>query len=129
MARITSQVDGKAVILSEAPGYRSREVVTVSVAGTAIPAGQVLGKLTSGGKYVPYDPQSEDGNEEAVAILLLPTDAITGDAKCTVIVRDAEVNRAELVGLDADAQAALLALGIVVRGTSGLAHVSTPSLA
>jgi hypothetical protein len=45
-----------------------------------------------------------------------------------VINTDAEVNRYELVGLDTAGEADLLALGIKVRGKTGLLGVSTPAL-
>lgn len=49
--------------------------------------------------------------------------------KVVGFVRDAELNRFELVGLDAAAQAGLKDKGLIVRGTPGLPTVSTPALA
>jgi hypothetical protein len=43
-------------------------------------------------------------------------------------VRDCELNRYELTGLDATGEADLKAKGMVVRGTAGLPTVSTPTL-
>lgn len=49
--------------------------------------------------------------------------------KVVGFVRDAELNRFELVGLDAAATASLKDKGLIVRGTPGLPTVSTPALA
>lgn len=108
-------------ILSEAPGQRSRENVTLA-SGEAIKAGQVLGKITSGGKYASHDNNASDGTQAAAAISINDADATGGDVLIAVIARDAEVNGYELVykttspavsrsASDAD----LLTQGIVVR--------------
>lgn len=117
-------------LISEANGYRSRQVVTLASNGsTAISyaAGAVLARLTSGGKFVYYDNAGSDGTEAAAAILLeAQTVPATGDLAAVVIIRDAEVHGADLVydpavtGGDlttAKAAAAtdLAALGIIVR--------------
>jgi hypothetical protein len=57
-------------ILTESPGTISRENVTVTVAAsTVLSPGQVLGKLTATGKYVPFDDTASDGSESAAGIL------------------------------------------------------------
>lgn len=117
----------KPFLLSEAPGQRSREHATVTVAGTAIKSGTLLGKITASGKYVPYSNAAADGSQTAVAILYEKCDAATGDVTKVIIVADAEVNRFELTGLDTAGEADLLALGIKVRGKTTLG-ISTPAL-
>lgn len=107
-------------IISEASGDRSRDNVTL-VSGAVVLAGQVLGVITSGGKYDKYDNQDSDGTQAAVAISLYDVDATAGDTVISVISRDAEVNGDELVyltGSPTDVTAAiadLKALGIIVR--------------
>lgn len=102
-------------LLSEANGTRSREKVTVTQTGTAMPAGTVLAKLTATGKYVAYDDVGTDGSEVAAGVLYGNLAAATGDVKAVVHVRDCEVNLACLTGHNANATADLAALGIIVR--------------
>lgn len=107
-------------IISEANGNRSRDNVTL-VSGAVVLAGQVLGIITSGGKYDKYDNQDSDGTQAAAAISINDADATLGDLTIAVISRSAEVNGDELVYLTASptdvtgAIADLKALGIVVR--------------
>ena len=115
-------------VLSEASNSRSRDVATVAVAGTAIKSGTLLGKVTASGKLVPYSNAASDGSQTCVGILYEGTDAITGDVKRVIINTDAEVNRYELTGLDSAGEADLLALGIKVRGRTGLLGIDTPAL-
>jgi hypothetical protein len=104
-------------LISEANGTRSRLNVTIA-SGEDLVAGQVVGKITSGGKYAAYDNGAGDGTEVAAGILLDNVDATDGDVEAVVIVRDAEVNGeclTYLTGADETAgEADLLALGIVV---------------
>jgi hypothetical protein len=104
-------------VLSEASGQRSRENITVTQAGTALASGTVLGKITASGKYIPYSNAASDGSEVAAGILYSPLAAATGDAKAVGFVRDCEVIRSTLVGLDATATAQLADKGVIVRGT------------
>lgn len=78
------------------------------------------------GKYVPYTAAGAAGPADAVLYNYLP--AKTGDSKAVAFVRDCEVNRHGLTGLDATGEAGLLAKGIIVRGTAGLGKVATPAL-
>lgn len=78
------------------------------------------------GKYVPYTASGAAGPADAVLYNWLP--AITGDAKAVAFVRDAELNRFELTGLDAAGEADLKAKGLLVRGTAGLPSIDTPAL-
>lgn len=110
-----------AFLVSEANDYRSRDTGTVvGGASPGLPAGTVLGKLTSGGNYVAYDPDVSptDGSETVAGILYETT---VGTVEATIITRDCEVNGAHLEYPSdsptpvATTNAALLALGIVVR--------------
>ncbi|SEI99594.1 Bacteriophage lambda head decoration protein D [Azotobacter beijerinckii] len=68
------------------------------------------------GEWVAYDDDgANDGRRAATGILYAAVDATESDAKAVAIVRDAEVVGTKLIGLDANGQADLLALGIVVR--------------
>jgi hypothetical protein len=118
MATLTEGARTAAFLQSEANGYRSRETQvfdsTTDWAGAAIPAGQVYAIV--GGVAVAFDGNASDGSEDAAGILYEGVDA-GDDVTRTVIVRDAEVKRDELTadGTDAEVDAALLALGIIVR--------------
>lgn len=79
------------------------------------------------GKYIPYTASGAAGPADAVLYNYLP--AATGDVKAVAFVRDAELNRFELTGLDAGAEADLKTKGLIVRGTAGLGSISTPALA
>lgn len=78
------------------------------------------------GKYVPYTASAAAGPADAVLYNYLP--AKTGDTKAVAFVRDCEVNRHGLTGLDATGEAGLATKGIIVRGTAGLGKVATPAL-
>ncbi|TKD46082.1 head decoration protein [Azotobacter chroococcum] len=102
-------------LLSESNGQRSREEVTLAITAVALPAGQLLGKVTASGEYAPYSAAATDGTETAVAILYAAAPVSATAQPAAVVMRDAEVVGAKLTGLDTDATADLLALGIVVR--------------
>lgn len=105
-------------IQSEANGYRSRDVQafdsTTDWAGAAIPAGQVYAIVS--GVAVAFDGNAVDGSEVAAGILYEAVDA-AATVDRAVVVRDAEVKRYKLTadGTNAEVDAALLLLGIVVR--------------
>lgn len=103
-------------VLSEANGFLSREEVTVTLGASAFKSGTVMSKLTATGKWVAYDDAGTDGTEVASGILYTALPAGTGDVKAVMFVRDCEVVRAALTGLNANAEADLAAKGIVVRG-------------
>ena len=115
-------------VLSEAEGFRSRDNVVVTQTGVEIKSGTVVSKLTATGKYVVYDDVGTDGSEVAAGILYTHLPAFTGDAKAVVFNTDCEVRRGALIGLNTGGEADLRTLGIKVRGTAGLAGVSTPAL-
>jgi hypothetical protein len=99
-------------LLSEAPGYRSRENAVLAGPDEPLPAGQVLAVV--GGKYVPY-VAADAATAPAAAILYAPAPASDTDLLVAVIVRDAEVAEALLVDVDAAAIADLVDVGIIVR--------------
>lgn len=103
-------------VLSEASGQRSRENIVVTQTGTAIPSGTVISKLTATGKWVVYDNVGSDGSEVASGVLYNYLPAATGDIKAVGFVRDCEVNRNALVGLDATGVTDLALVGVIVRG-------------
>lgn len=103
-------------VLSEANGFLSRDPVTVTQAGTEIKSGTVMSKLATG-KWVPYDDVGTDGSEVAAGILYRALPAATGDVQAVMIVRDCEVVRAALTGLNANGEADLATKGIIVRGS------------
>ncbi len=109
-------------IISEANGNRSRDNA-VLVSGQKVKAGQVLGRITSGGKLAFYDNDASDGTQAAIGISINDCDATSADQPIAILARDAEVIGAELVwetaGSPAVDQAAgkvdLAALHIIVR--------------
>jgi hypothetical protein len=126
MAALTESKHTGGFILSEANGLRSRDEVTVTVAAsTTLRPGQVLGKITATGKYVPYNNDATpaaDGSENAAGILygeLINEGLAPADFQGVVVNLDAEVKATDLIwgtGMDEDAGIAdLAALGIKVR--------------
>lgn len=109
----------------EEDGNYSREVVTIlagSGSDRVLTSGMVLGKITSGGKFVQLNPDASDGSQNAAGVLLFDTTAPDGvDAEATVIVRDAIVSDNGLVWttdtnlVEATSVAQLEVLGIQVR--------------
>jgi Bacteriophage lambda head decoration protein D len=108
-------------VLSEANGDRSRENANVGASQT-IAVGAVLGKLTTGGNYVPLAPAASDGSQTPAGIALYPLVTAAGESgKIAVIARDAEVN-GKLLGWGGAtapqitaAIASLALAGIIVR--------------
>lgn len=116
MTVLTQGIQPGEFLLSEANGERSRENVTVTVAGAvALGSGTLLGKITATGKYIKYLDGASDGSQAVAAILLNPLAGVNGDYKCAVFVRDCEVIGSMLTGSDANGLADLKALGIIVR--------------
>lgn len=114
--------DGEFLLMKEEFDY-SVETVTVASGAGKLEAGTVLGKLTSGGKYVAYDNTASDGSEAAAGVLWGNVDATDADAKAVVVVRGpAEIITSRLTWASANNSGAktagladLLALGIVAR--------------
>jgi len=102
-------------LLSEGNGQISREVVTLDALVEALPAGQVLGKLTANSRYVPYDAVATDGSQTAAALLYAPAAASDDTQQVTVIARHAEASAELVVGADSGAVDDLDAVGIIIR--------------
>lgn len=102
--------------------------VTLTAGATPAVAGDTatITVAAGSGKYIAYTANGAAGPADAVLYNWLP--AKTGDAKAVGFVRDAELNRFELTGLDAAGQADLAEKGLIVRGTASLPTVSTPAL-
>lgn len=115
MATLNETMHAGEFIVSEANGTRSREEVVIAAAAAAMPAGQVLGKITASGKYTVYNNGAADGTEVARAILYAPAVDSAADQKAAVIMRDAEVDESLLTGLDATGKTDLEAIGIIFR--------------
>lgn len=108
-------------LVSEANGSRSRAVETL-ILGQNLKAGAVLGRITASGNLTELDPGSILGQEVAIGVLYDNVDATLADAEVTVVIRDAEVNAAELqwfAGATAPqivtGTAELAAVGIIAR--------------
>jgi hypothetical protein len=87
MSVLTNHLRAGNFIQSESNGRYSREQVTIYGGFTgAVPllAGTVLGKLTSGGKYVISPHSGADGSQTGVAILFDDCDPSDGDVMATV---------------------------------------------
>jgi hypothetical protein len=118
MVILTEQDRTLEFLQSEANGHRSRDTQefdsTTDWAGARILPGQVYAIV--GGVAVPWDGDAVDGSETAAGILAYGVDAGQTQTR-TVITRDAEAKRYKLTydGTDAELDAALLALGILVR--------------
>jgi len=97
MVAKTDQLGAAAFIKYEQGGDLSRETLTIVSGSGKLSAGTVLGQITVGGKYKPYDNNNSDGSETAKAILVYDVDATSADAAAVCIVRLAEVWKSRLV--------------------------------
>lgn len=109
-------------LVSEANGFRSREVGMIASGSGKVEPGAVLGRITASKKLVPFNPAATDGSQNAVAILYEGCDATSADVRRTITARDAEVQAAVLVWANGvtDSQktaalAQLAVLGIAAR--------------
>ncbi len=108
MATVAEAVRDVGFVLSEANGTLSRDIGTLAGGNGILMPGTVL-KLSSG-KYVPFD-----GTGTAVAILLYRADTTGGDVQAPVLVRNAEVVEADLIGVTSQAVTQLRQVGIICR--------------
>jgi hypothetical protein len=120
MTTLTQGMQTGEFLLSEADGMRSREQVTVTIAGAvALPSGTLLGKITATGKFVAWATGLGDTvGGVASAVLYNPLPGVNGDIKATVFARDCEVIGNRLnggVAVTSDGIADLLDAGIIVR--------------
>ena len=111
------------VVKTEGPNRYSRDEVTIASGSGEIEIGEVLGKVTTTGKYKPLAPAATDGTQNAARISLQNADATAADAvRVVVLSRHAEVVRQALVwpagitdSQKATALAQLETAGIVAR--------------
>lgn len=124
MTELTEGVHTGEFIISEANDTGSRDTVTVTVPeGEVMPAGRILGKITSGGKYISSLTGASDGSQTAAAINYAPLDNSEGedpvDFTAVVINRNAEVLGPKMStagdATHATADASFRALGVKVR--------------
>lgn len=123
MTKLTEGRHPAEFVLTEANGTLSRDNIVVASGAGVIAPGTVLGKITSGGKYLASAVGASDGSETAVAVALYGCDATSADCEISAITRNAEVNSNLLTyhadrNLDAEKAAAnadLAAVGIIVR--------------
>lgn len=126
MTALTEGKNASEVLLSEGNGSWSREEVTIVNGTGVVKVGDVLGKITSSGKYEKSAvklTQNDPGSGDAVAVAITGCDATSADAKCVIVARGAEVNKNQLsyasdVSDDtkkAAKHAMLAGVGIIVR--------------
>lgn len=77
------------------------EVTLGPVAGNPIMAGQILGKLTSGGNYVAFDPAASTGAQTFAGILWDDRPVNASAQRAVATVREATVNANSLIGYSA----------------------------
>lgn len=99
----------------------SRDKVTIATPSNVV-MGEVMGKITASGSYVPIDFAASDGSEVAVGIVIDDYDATAADVEGVVLSRDAVVRESALVWPSgatgaqiAGALAELDAKGIIAR--------------
>lgn len=94
---------------------------TVADGATDFSAGEgfTITVAAGSGKYRGYDPANTDGSQTAVAVLFDAVDAAAADRPGVAIVRDAEVNAAEL-GWFTDANANQKAAGLAQLAVAGI---------
>jgi len=94
-----------AQILADLDGLRTEGII-VKTTGAVVPMGTVMGRITSGGKYIAYLTGASDGSEVAVGVLLDEVDTAGGDVACRLAVGGTFYS-AKVVGMDAGAIADL----------------------
>lgn len=80
---------------------RANEAVTIALAAPAMVAGQMLGKITASGKFVPLAPAAVTGEEVFAGILWDDAADSAADQIKTATVREATVNANALAGWSA----------------------------
>lgn len=123
MATLTEGPHPGGFLIWEVLSDYTRETVTLASGAGKLAPGTVLGKITTGGKYIVLTPGATNGSQNAAGVLWGPADATDADAPGVVLVRGpALVNRHEITWPEAATEAqittattALAALGIVLR--------------
>lgn len=98
---------------------------TLTAGATAAVAGDsaTLSVIPADDNYLPYA-----GTGTAVAVLYSNLPAATGLTAAVAFTQDCEVKRSALTGLTAAAEDQLRAVGIKVRGATGVLSIHTPAL-
>jgi flagellar hook assembly protein FlgD len=118
MATLTEGARTAEFLQTEANGYRSRDVYAIDTTSgginAAVDAGTVVAYVSD--EIVLWDGDDTAGAEDAIGIVYSNVEA-DYDGDVVLVTRDAEVKRDKLTadGTDAELDAALLALGIIVR--------------
>ncbi|TWB19509.1 bacteriophage lambda head decoration protein D [Rhizobium sp. ERR 1071] len=123
MTTFTQQPWSLEFLVTEAPGYISRDVIVIASGAGVVQPGTVVGKVTATGKYLPSAATATDGSQIAAAITGYRVDATSADEPVTAFTRTCEVNGKHLTRdpsvntptLIAAQNAELAALGISVR--------------
>ncbi|MGM4980877.1 head decoration protein [Rhizobium sp. RCAM05973] len=123
MTVFTQQPWSLEFLVTEAPGYISRDVITIASGAGIVQPGTVVGKITASGKYIPSVPAATDGSQIAAGIVGFRVDATSADHPVTAFTRTCEVNGKHLTrdaSIDTPTEVAtqnaqLAALGISVR--------------
>ena len=125
MTTLTETRHAGGFITWEAARDYCREVVTIATGGAnpVLEPGTVLGKVTTGGKYMALAPTASNGSQNAAGILWGAADATDADTPGVAVIRGpAIVNSHEITfpeGATAaqitTATTALAALGIILR--------------
>lgn len=109
-------------VVSEAQGRRSREQISLAATAVALPSGTLLGKLTAGGAYVPYNPAGADGSQNFSGYLWERREISATAQRATAHVRDCEINGRKTTHINVlnagqltSLEAAAAAQGVLVR--------------
>ena len=123
---MTTLIEGKhagGFLIWEVLRDYTRETVTIASGAGKLAPGTVLGKITTGGKYIALAPAATNGSQNAAGILWSDVDATDAEASGGVLVRGPAIaNRHELIWPEGATEAqittattALAALGIILR--------------
>ena len=123
MALLETAIVASDWLKAEDGSYRSRDTAIIASGAGKLVSGTVLAKVAATGKYVPAAAAGSDGSQTAVAVLLIPVDATSADAKAVIVSRHAIASHAGLTygatindaTKRAAANAQLNAVGIIVR--------------
>jgi hypothetical protein len=97
---LTETFAGPVFLLSELPGYQSRDQIVVA-AGADLASGTVLGgPIGSTDEYAAYDPDGADGSETVAGVLYEAAAAADAAVGAVLIARGAEVAADRLVWPD-----------------------------